>query len=91
MSRRGEKIAPEALTTKYGGTLATRPDEKGQEALASTAYRAIVQMHFFRENTQADVALIKPGMRGQARFLIDDRTVFQWGKRYFWETFRFRL
>lgn len=90
-SRRGEKIAPEALTTKYGGSLATRPDDKGQEALASTAYRATVEMHFIHDESKNDVVLIEPGMRGNARFLIDDRTVWEWGVRYVYETFRFRL
>jgi len=91
VSRRGEKVAPEALTTKYGGTLATRPDDKGQETLTSTAYRATVEMHFIHPESKNDAALIKPGMRGKARILVEDRTVFQWLKRYFFETFRFRL
>jgi len=90
-SRRGEKIAPEALTTKYGGTLATRPDDKGQEALTSTAYRATVEMHFIHDESKNDRVLIEPGMRGTARFLIDDRTVWQWLMRYVYETFRFRM
>ena len=91
VSGRGEKLAPEALTTKYGGQLATRPDDKGQETLTSTAYRAIVEMHFIHEESRYDAVLIKPGMRGQARILVDDRTVYHWLKRYFFETFRFRL
>ena len=91
MSRRGEKVAPESLTTKYGGTLGTRPDDKGQETLTSTAFRATVEMHFIHENSKDDAALIKPGMRGKARILIDDRTAWQWLVRYLFETFRFRL
>jgi len=91
ISQKGEKLAPEALTTKYGGQLATRPDDKGQESLTSTAYRAIVEMHFVHPESKNDAALVKPGMRGQARILVDDRTVGQWLKRYFFETFRFRL
>ena len=90
-SRRGEKVAPEALTTKYGGPLGTRPDDKGQETLTSTAYRATVEMHFIHDESQKDRVLIEPGMRGTARFLIDDRTVWQWLMRYVYETFRFRL
>jgi len=91
VSGRGEKLAPESLTTKYGGQLATRPDDKGQESLTSPAIRAIVEMHFIHPESKGDAALIKPGMRGQARILVDDRTVAQWLKRYFFETFRFRL
>lgn len=90
-SRQGEKVAPEALTTKYGGPLGTRPDDKGQETLTSTAYRATVEMHFIHDESKQDRVLIEPGMRGTARFLIDDRTVWQWLMRYVYETFRFRL
>ncbi len=91
VSRLGEKVAPEALTTKYGGPLATRPDDKGQETLTSTAYRATVEMHFVHEESKDDAALIQRGMRGNARILVDNRTIFQWAKLYFYETFRFRL
>jgi len=91
VSRRGEKVAPESLTTKYGGPLTTRPDDKGQNTLASTAYRATVEMHFIHPESKNDAKLIQPGMRGNARFLVDDRTVWQWGMRYIYETFRFRL
>lgn len=91
VSGRGEKLAPESLTTKYGGQLGTRPDDKGQEMLTSTAYRAVVEMHFIHDESRADAQLIKPGMRGQARILVDDRTVWQWLKRYIYETFRFKL
>ncbi|MEZ6126659.1 MAG: HlyD family efflux transporter periplasmic adaptor subunit [Planctomycetaceae bacterium] len=91
ISRKGEKLAPEALTTRYGGPLGTRPDDKGQEMLTSTAYRATVEMHFIHDASRGDAALIRPGMRGQGRILVDDRTVAQWLKRYFFETFRFHM
>lgn len=91
VSPRGEKVAPEALTTKYGGPLATRPDQKGQETLASTAYRATVEMHFVHPESNQDGPLIKPGMRGNARFMVSNQTAWYWGRRYFYETFRFRL
>ncbi|GAB5440633.1 MAG: hemolysin D [Fuerstiella sp.] len=91
VSRLGEKVAPESLTTKYGGPLATRPDDKGQETLTSTTYRATVQMHFVHEESSNDAVLIEPGMRGTARILVDDRTVYEWMKLYFYETFRFRV
>jgi hypothetical protein len=38
-----------------------------------------------------DLDMLKPGMRGKGRFLVDQRTTWQWIKRYFYETFRFRL
>ena len=89
LSHKDERVAPEALTTKYGGTLATRPDDKGQETLTSVAYQAIIPLNL--EQDSPDEFVIKPGMRGRARFLVKDRTAFQWAKLYFYETFRFRL
>ena len=91
VSPRGEKVAPEALTTKYGGSLSTRPDAKGQETLASTAYRATVEMHFVHESSRNDSHIIQPGMRGVARFIVADRTAGRWIWIYLNETFRFRL
>lgn len=84
ISELGEIIAPEPLTNKYGGTLATVTDNQGRERLTSTAYRAMVRL-------DNDLHMLKPGMRGQGRFLVDQRTAWQWIKRYFYETFRFRL
>ena len=89
MRESDERVAPEALTTKYGGTLATRPDDKGQETLTSVAYQAIIPLNL--EEESSDAFIVKPGMRGRARFLVKDRTAFQWAKLYFYETFRFRL
>lgn len=91
VSRKDEQMAPPQLTTKYGGTLGTRPDDQGQESLTRATYQAIVEMHFIHDESKADSVLIKPGMRGQMRFLVDDRTIFQWGKRYLYETFRFNI
>ena len=89
LSHKDERVAPEALTTKYGGTLATRPDDKGQETLTSVAYQGIIPLNL--EEESSDAFIVKPGMRGRARFLVKDRTAFQWAKLYFYETFRFRL
>lgn len=91
VSRKDEQMAPPQLTTKYGGPLATRPDDQGGETLTRAAYQAIVEMHFIHENSKQDDQLIKPGMRGQMRFLVDDRTVYEWLKRYVYETFRFNV
>ncbi len=91
ISPRGEEVAPEALTTKHGGPLATTPDQQGQEKLASPAFRATVEMHFIHPESEGDLALIRPGMRGNARFLVSHRTATDWFMRYFYETFRFRL
>lgn len=84
ISKQGDLFAPPPLTNKYGGSLTTVTDSEGREKLTSTAYRVIARMN-------NDVELLKPGMRGKGRFLVDQRTAWEWGKRYFYETFRFRL
>jgi putative peptide zinc metalloprotease protein len=84
ISQRGDVVAPEALTTRFDGPLATKPNQQGQETLASTAYRATVILG-------KDVSIMKPGMRGLARFKVGNRTAWQWAWRYLNETFRFRL
>ena len=91
VSLKGEVMAPEALTTRFGGALATKPSQQGQEQLASTSYRAIAELHFDHPISQPDAVLMRPGMRGTARFMVSNRTLLDWGKRYFFETFRFRL
>lgn len=91
VSLKGEVMAPEALTTRFNGPLATKPSTKGQEQLASTAYRAIAELHFDSADTNPDSVLMKPGMRGNARFIISNRTAAYWLWRYICETFRFRV
>ena len=91
VSVKGEVMAPEALTTRFNGPLATKADQQGQEQLASTAYRAIAELHFEAAVSKPDAVLMRPGMRGNARFLIHNRTAAHWAWRYFWETFRFRV
>lgn len=91
VSGKDEQMAPPQLTTKYGGPLATRPDDQGQESLTRANYQAIVEMHFVHDESQADAVLFRPGMRGQMRFLVDNRTVYQWLRRFVLETFRFNL
>jgi hypothetical protein len=91
VSLKGEVMAPEALTTRFNGPLATKPSTQGQEQLASTAFRAIAEMHFDDPVSQPDSVLMKPGMRGNARFIISNRTAVHWLWRYLSETFRFRV
>ena len=91
VSQRGDVVAPEALTTRFDGPLATKPDEQGQETLASTAYRATVILDLDDEDLDDDEFLMKPGMRGMARFKVGNRTAWQWAWRYLNETFRFRV
>ena len=92
VSPRGERTAPESLTTRFNGPLATTSDPQGKEKLASTAYRAIVELHFqHHPQTATDALLMEPGMRGNARFLVANRTAWQWAYRYVRETFRFKV
>jgi hypothetical protein len=84
ISELGEFYAPEPLSNKYGGSMTTVTDKQGRERLVSRAFRVVVRLN-------NDLHLLKPGMRGQGRFLVDERTAWQWIKRYFYETFRFRL
>lgn len=91
VSLQGELTAPEALTTAQGGTLATRPGASGQQELASTTYRAIASMNFAWPESESDPVLMRSGMRGKARFMVSDRTLFDWASLWFYETFRFRI
>ena len=84
ISSQGDVFAPQPLTNKYGGSLTTVTDKEGRERLTSAAYRVMVRL-------DNDLDMLKPGMRGKGRFLVDQRTTWQWIKRYFYETFRFRL
>ena len=84
ISQLDELYSPPPLSNKYGGELATVTDSQGREKLNSTAYRTIVRF-------DNDLELLRPGMRGSARFVVQERTTFQWGRRWFYETFRFRL
>ncbi|MAT15085.1 MAG: hypothetical protein CMJ46_07420 [Planctomyces sp.] len=78
------EFAPEALSNKAGGPLATATDEQGNERLQNTSYLARVAL-------TDDVDLLRTGLRGQARFLVDERTAGQWLWRYIRNTFHFRL
>ena len=84
ISKRQLDFAPPGLTNKAGGELATVTDEQGRERLTSKAYQATVPL-----NEQLD--LLKPGLRGRARFYVDQRSVGDWLWRYIRTTFHFRL
>lgn len=84
ISERQLDFAPEALSNKLGGDLATMTDAQGRERLASSVYQATVLL-------DEDGELFKPGMRGKARFIIAERTAWDWLWRAFRQTFHFRL
>ena len=91
ISPKGEVMAPESLTTRFHGPLATKANQQGQEQLASTAYRAIAELHFAAGSSRPEAHMLKPGMRGNGRFIISNRTAAYWMWRYLNETFRFRV
>ena len=78
------EFAPKELSNKSGGELATVTDEHGREKLLSTAYPATVEL------TQ-DTNLLRTGMRGKSRFVVEDRSAAEWIYRYFRRTFHFHL
>ena len=84
MAPNGVDFAPEPLTTKYGGQMSTVTTDDGREKLVSTAYRATVSL-------TTDVDLMKSGMRGLARFSVDERTAGEWMWRWIKRNFHFRL
>lgn len=83
IAQRHAEYAPETLTNKAGGGLATARDERG-EKLTSVAYQATVML-------PEDTDLLKTGMRGKARCEIENRTAGEWLWRYMRRTFHFRL
>lgn len=84
ISDRHLEFAPPALSNKMGGELATVTDSDGRERLTSIAYQATVTL-------PSDTHLLKPGMRGRARFVVDRRSAAEWIWRYLRRTFHFRL
>jgi putative peptide zinc metalloprotease protein len=84
ISKRESEIAPEILSNKANGGLATVTDPHGKERLQSSAYQATVRM-------QEDVDLLRTGMRGHARVTVAHRSAGAWLWRYLRRTFHFRL
>lgn len=84
ISERHVEFAPPALSNKQGGRIPTVTDAQGRERLVSIAYEATVKL-------DSDTQLIKPGMRGRARFVVDRRSTAGWLWRYFRQTFHFRV
>jgi len=84
ISERESEVAPETLSNKAGGELATVTDKQGHERLTSSAYQATVRL-------DGDTDLLRPGMRGRARVIVEERSAAGWIWRYFRRTFHFRL
>ena len=84
VSKNTMDYVPELLSNKLGGELPTVTDSQGRERLASPVYQATVRV-------TKDLELLRTGMRGKARFLVEERTAGQWLWRYLRQTFHFRM
>lgn len=81
---RQSDFAPRQLSNKSGGDLSTVTDQQGREKLAELAYQATVKL-------TEDTDLMRTGLRGRARFIVDKRSLGGWFWRYLKQTFHFRL
>ncbi len=84
IAREQSDVAPPSLSSKSGGELASITDREGRERLTSVAYQARVVLN---EETK----LLKPGMRGTARFLVERHSAATWLWRAFRRTMHFRI
>ncbi|RMG34255.1 MAG: HlyD family efflux transporter periplasmic adaptor subunit [Planctomycetota bacterium] len=84
ISERHLEFVPELLSNKLGGEVPTVTDAQGRERLLSIAYQTTVLV-------SQDTPLLRTGLRGRARFLVDTRTIGQWIWRFIRQTFLFRL
>lgn len=84
VSKNPLEYVPEQLSNKLGGELPTVTDSQGRERLLSSVYQATVEL-------DTDTDLLRSGMRGLARFRVEERTAGQWLWRYLSQTFHFRL
>ncbi len=83
-SPRCDAFAPESITTKSGGQLPTVAEADGRETLVSPTYLATATLG-------SDVHLMRTGMRGLARVVVDERTAGEWLWRSMRRTFHFFL
>ena len=84
IAREQSDVAPPSLSTKLGGRLASVTDREGRERLTSVVYQARVVLD---QETQ----LLKPGMRGTARFRVNRHSIAAWVWRAFRRTMHFRI
>lgn len=77
-------FAPDTMSVKNGGLLATTANREGKEQLQEAAYQATIVLHESPE-------LMKTNLRGNARFMAVKRSVFGWVWRYVRRTFHFKM
>ncbi len=84
IAREHSDVAPATLSSKGGGRLTSVTDSEGHERLTSVAYQARVLL-------DEDTTLLKSGMRGASRFLVERRSTAHWLWRLFRRTMHFRI
>lgn len=75
---------PPNLSTKHGGQLATVTGNDGKERVQDALYKIEVDLN-------AELPAMQSELRGEARFLVTNRTAARWLWRAFQRTFNFRL
>lgn len=78
------EYVPETMAVKNGGLLATTTDPDGRELLQEAAYQATIELDEAPE-------LMRTNLRGNARFMAVNRSVFSWVWRYVRKTFHFKM
>lgn len=84
LADRNADFVPPALSNKNGGSLATATDPQGRERMAQAVYQAGALV------IAADPQPLT-GMRGEARFIVQNRTAAGWLWHYVKQTVHFRL
>ena len=85
IAKQQSEVVPRLMSLKRGGQIATVTDSMGQERLGSNAYLVTASLV---ENSDLP---LRTAMRGQARFLVRNRTAGQWIWRWIRSTFSFRI
>lgn len=75
---------PANLSTKHGGQLATVTGNDGKERVQDALYKIEVELN-------TEFPALQSELRGEARFLVTNRTAARWLWRAFQRTFNFRL
>ena len=84
ISGRAVELVPAVLSNKFKGPLPTVQDQQGRERLTSPAYQASVPLDL-------DPLVVRTGMRGRARVIIQHRSAWDWTWRWLRTTFQFKV
>ena len=84
LSQMNVEFAPAALSSRYGGPLATASDDQGRERVQEVTYQAEVLLD------GEDIPALS-GMRGEARFAAAPQTLGAWTWQQIRRTIHFRM